>query len=61
MLHELRPNEWGSLVISTSMLPRYDIGDLAEALGKGYFRVFGRDRLGTRIEHQMFNMLAVRL
>ena len=60
MLHELRPNEWGSLVISTSMLPRYDIGDLAEALGKGYFRVFGRDRLGTRIEHQLFNLLAVR-
>ena len=60
MLYDLRPNEWGSLVISTSMLPRYDIGDLVEALGKGYFRVFGRDKLSTRVEHRLFNLLAAR-
>jgi hypothetical protein len=60
MLHDLRPNEWGSLVISTSMLPRYDIGDLVEALGKGYFRVFGRNKLSTKIEHRLFNLLAAR-
>jgi hypothetical protein len=61
MLHELRPNEWGKLVVSTTMLPRYDIGDLVEALGKGYFRVFGRDKTLTRVEHHLFNLLALRL
>jgi hypothetical protein len=60
MLHELERNEWGRLVVSTSMLPRYDMGDLIEAMGKGYFRVFGRDRLATRAEHRLFNLLAVR-
>ena len=61
MLHELRPNEWGKLVISTSILPRYAIGDLVEALGKGYFRVFGRNKVFTRAEHRLFNLLALRL
>jgi hypothetical protein len=61
MLHELRPSEWGKLIVSTTILPRYDIGDLVEALGKGYFRVFGRNRILTRIEHRMFNLLTLRL
>jgi len=61
MLHELRPNEWGRLVVSTSMLPRYDIGDLVEALGKGYFRVFGRNKELTKVEHRLFNLLTLRL
>jgi len=60
MLHELKPNEWGRLVVSTCILPRYDIGDLIEALGKGYFRVFGRDRVLTRLEHALFNAVAMR-
>lgn len=61
MLHELKPNEWGKLVVSTSMLPRYDIGDLVESLGKGYFRVFGRNRATTRVEHYLFNLITLRL
>jgi hypothetical protein len=60
MLHELKPNEWGRLVVSTSMLPRYDIGDLVEAMGKGYFRVFGRNGMLTRAEHRLFNLVALR-
>ncbi|HYC12441.1 MAG TPA: GH3 auxin-responsive promoter family protein [Nitrososphaerales archaeon] len=60
MLHELRPNEWGRLLVSTVMLPRYQIGDLVEALGKGYFRIFGRDRARTRLEHAFFNLLSFR-
>ncbi len=60
MLHELKRNEWGKLVVSTTMLPRYDIGDLVESLGKGYFRVFGRDRVSTRVEHRLFNLFALR-
>jgi hypothetical protein len=61
MLHELRPNEWGRLVVSTTMLPRYEIGDLVEAMGRGYFRVFGRDRVLTRAEHYAFNLLSLRV
>lgn len=60
MLHELRPNEWGRIVVSTPLFPRYAIGDLVEAVGKGYFRIFGRDRLATRIEHRAFNLVAFR-
>ncbi len=60
MLHELRPNEWGRLIVSTTMLPRYDIGDLVEALGKGYFRIFGRNRASARLEHRLFNLLTWR-
>jgi GH3 auxin-responsive promoter len=60
LLHELRANEWGRLVVSTTMLPRYEIGDLIEAAGKDYFRVFGRDRAVTRAEHLLFNILSLR-
>ncbi len=60
MLHELGPNEWGRLIVSTSMLPRYDMGDLIECLGKGYFRVFGRDGPRVRLEHHLFNLLTFR-
>lgn len=57
MLHELRRGEWGRLIISTAMLPRYDIGDLIEGMSKNYFRVFGRARLRTIAEHVMYRAL----
>jgi hypothetical protein len=60
MLHELRPNEWGRLVVSTPTLPRYIIGDLIEALGRNYFRVFGRDNRITVSEHLLFNLVTAR-
>ena len=53
-LHELRRGEWGRLIVSTPMFPRYLIGDLVEAAGKNYFRVFGRDRPLTVLEHVLF-------
>ena len=53
-LHELRRGEWGRLIVSTPMFPRYMIGDLVEAAGKNYFRVFGRDRPLTMLEHVLF-------
>jgi hypothetical protein len=53
-LHELKRGEWGSLVVSTSMLPRYKIGDLIEGMGKNYFRVFGRDNNRNRLEHILY-------
>ena len=60
LLHELKPGEWGSLIISTPLFPRYEIGDLVEGFGKGYFRVFGRARLRAVLEHLAFNFLTGR-
>jgi hypothetical protein len=57
MLYELRRGEWGRLIISTSILPRYEIGDLVEAMGKNYFRVFGRDRPEVVLEHLLYRAL----
>jgi hypothetical protein len=61
LLHELRPREWGRVVVSTPLFPRYEMGDLIEALGKGYFRVFGRAKWTVALEHRLFNLLTGRL
>lgn len=54
MLHELKRGEWGSLLISSCMFPRYEIGDMIEAAGKNYFRVFGRRKTSTLLEHRLY-------
>jgi hypothetical protein len=54
MLHELKRGEWGRLIVSSCSLPRYDIGDLIEAAGKNYFRVFGRNNWQTLLEHRLY-------
>ena len=59
-LHQLRNREWGSLIISSVLFPRYEIGDLIESVGKGYFRVFGRASILTKVEHVLFNLLSGR-
>ncbi len=56
MLHELKRDEWGRLLISSCMFPRYDIGDLVEAAGKNYYRVFGRNNALTLLEHKLYRM-----
>jgi hypothetical protein len=56
MLHELKRGEWGRLIISSCMFPRYDIGDMIEAAGKNYFRVFGRRTALTLLEHRLYRM-----
>lgn len=56
MLHELKRGEWGRLIISSCMLPRYDIGDLIEAEGKNYFRVLGRSNASTLLEHRLYRL-----
>jgi len=56
MLHELRRGEWGRVVVSTVMLPRYAMGDLIESMGNGYFRVFGRDKPLVELEHRLWRM-----
>jgi hypothetical protein len=56
MLHELKRGEWGNLLISSCMFPRYDIGDMIEAAGKNYFRVFGRRTALTLLEHRLYRL-----
>ena len=51
MLHEMRPGETGSLVVSTPVLARYKIGDLIRAYTPPYFRCIGRDRWYTPLTH----------
>ena len=51
MLHEMRPREYGSLVISTPVLPRYRIGDIVRAFDPPYFRCIGRERPGARLRY----------
>jgi hypothetical protein len=43
MLHEMQPGEYGSLIVSTPVLPRYRIGDLIRAFDPPYFRCIGRE------------------
>jgi hypothetical protein len=51
MLHEMRPGEIGTLVVSTPILPRYRIGDLILALQPPYFRCIGRERWWTPLRY----------
>jgi hypothetical protein len=57
MLHEMERGEWGRLVISSCLFPRYMIGDLIECMGGNYFRVFGRDSRRVVIEHLIYRLL----
>ena len=57
LLSDLKRGEWGSLIISSSMFPRYDIGDLIESAGKNYFRIFGRRKTLTLLEHKLYRLL----
>ena len=54
MLHELERGEWGRLIISSCLFPRYEIGDMVEAMGNNYFRVFGRATRRTVLEHRLY-------
>jgi hypothetical protein len=57
MLHELSRGEWGKIVVSTPILPRYLLGDLVECMGNNYFRIFGRDSLRNEVEHKLYRLL----
>lgn len=51
MLHEMRQGEMGSLVVSTPILPRYEIGDRILSLKSPYFRCIGRDKWWTPLRY----------
>ena len=54
MLNDLKRGEWGRLIISSCLFPRYDIGDMVESAGKNYFRIFGRRNTMTLLEHRLY-------
>jgi len=51
MLHEMSPGETGSLIVSTTALPRYRIGDLVRAYRPPYFRCIGREKWWMPLNH----------
>jgi hypothetical protein len=51
MLHEMHPGEYGSLIVSTPVLPRYRIGDLVRAFDPPYFRCIGREGPWTKLRY----------
>jgi hypothetical protein len=54
-LHDMHPGEIGSLIVSTSVLPRYRIGDLILAFEAPYFRCIGREN--TKLHPYNFGKL----
>ena len=61
MLHEIRPGQIGSLIVSTPVLPRYKIGDMILALRAPYFRCIGRDRWYTPLRYVWDEMVTFNL
>ncbi|MGQ9781126.1 MAG: GH3 family domain-containing protein [Nitrososphaeria archaeon] len=57
MLYEMKRGEWGRLIISSTLFPRYEINDMIECLGRNYFRVFGRANNMTVLEHLVYRTL----
>ena len=51
MLHDMSPGEYGSLIVSTPVLPRYRIGDLIRTFDPPYFRCIGREGRFTRLRY----------
>lgn len=51
MLHEMKPLERGSLIVSTPILPRYRIGDEILAFRPPYFRCIGREVWWTPLKY----------
>ncbi|MBN1260333.1 MAG: GH3 auxin-responsive promoter family protein [Anaerolineae bacterium] len=61
MLHEMRPGEMGSLIVSTPVLPRYRIGDLILAFQAPYFRCIGRERWWTPLAYAWQELISFNL
>ncbi len=61
MLHQMRPGERGSLVVSTPILARYRIGDTILALRPPYFRCIGRDDWYTGLAYAWNELVTLNL
>jgi hypothetical protein len=57
MLHDMRPGETGSLIVSTPVLPRYKILDIVRAFEPPYFLCIGRDRTWTRAAYWLRRLI----
>ena len=57
MLHEMRSGEYGSLIVSTPVLPRYRIGDQVRAFDPPYFRCIGREGRWTKPRYWLDGLL----
>jgi len=61
LLHEMCPGEMGSLVVSTPILARYEIGDLILALRRPYFRCIGRTQWWTPLRYAWDELMTLNL
>lgn len=61
MLHEMRPGEMGSLVVSTPVLARYEIGDTILAVKPPYYRCIGRKRWSTPLRYAWQELVSLNL
>ncbi|HDQ73769.1 MAG TPA: hypothetical protein ENN19_16985 [Chloroflexi bacterium] len=61
MLHAMRPGEMGSLIVSTPILARYEIGDLILALRPPHFRCIGRERWWTPLRYAWGELMTLNL
>ena len=61
MLHDMRPGQRGSLVVSTPVLARYKIGDVILALRSPYYRCIGRDRWWTPLRYAWSEFMTLNL
>jgi hypothetical protein len=61
LLHEMRPGEVGSLIVSTPILARYKIGDCIRAFPAPYFRCIGRDRWWTQLAYYWNEFMSLNL
>jgi len=61
MMHEMKPGEMGQLIVSTLILPRYQIGDIIRAFKPPYFRCIGRDRWWTPLNYGWREFLTLNL
>jgi len=59
MLHEMKPMELGSLVVSTPILPRYRIGDIILAFRTPYFRCIGREKRWMLLKYAWDEVLSL--
>lgn len=58
MLHQMRPGEIGSLIVSTVIFPRYRIKDLILAIDPPrYYRTIGREGRWTRLRYLWDSLL----
>ncbi len=55
-LHEMKPGEMGSLIVSTPIFPRYKIGDLILAFRAPYFRCIGRENWLTPFKYGWYEL-----